>query len=138
MNRLAMCLAAVSLVAVAAPAQAIELYATSPGRVVVTTPNVYVPPPRVLVLSQPPPVIRTVYTSPVVTTTTVVTEPAVDVVSDDPQFSRRFYRQALANEILLRPIGNTVYFMPPYVISPEQCAFLVARATAALEAALHP
>ena len=63
---------------------------------------------------------------------------AFDVVSDDPQFSRRFYRQALANEILLRPIGNTVYFMPPYVISPEQCAFLVARATAALEAALHP
>lgn len=62
---------------------------------------------------------------------------AFDVVSDDPQFSRRFYRHALANEILLRPIGNTVYFMPPYVIGREECEFLVARATAALEAALR-
>ncbi|SBT07257.1 Adenosylmethionine-8-amino-7-oxononanoate aminotransferase [Candidatus Accumulibacter aalborgensis] len=61
---------------------------------------------------------------------------AFDVVSDDPQFSQRFYRQALANEILLRPIGNTVYFMPPYVISAEECAFLAARAIAALDAAL--
>jgi hypothetical protein len=32
---------------------------------------------------------------------------AFDVLSDDPQFSQRFYRQALAHEILLRPIGNT-------------------------------
>ena len=62
---------------------------------------------------------------------------AFDVVSDDRQFSRRFYRQALANEVLLRPIGNTVYFMPPYVISREECEFLVTRATAALEAALR-
>jgi adenosylmethionine-8-amino-7-oxononanoate aminotransferase len=62
---------------------------------------------------------------------------AFDVVSDDPQFSQRFYRYALANEILLRPIGNTVYFMPPYVITDEECKFLVARATVALEAALR-
>ncbi len=89
MNRLAMCLAAVSLVAVAAPAQAIELYATSPGRVVVTTPAVYVPPPRVLVLSQPPPVLRAVYTSPVVTTTTVVAEPAADAPSHPQEQERR-------------------------------------------------
>jgi adenosylmethionine-8-amino-7-oxononanoate aminotransferase len=61
---------------------------------------------------------------------------AFDVHTDDPEFSQRFYRQALANEILLRPIGNTVYFMPPYVISRDQCAFLVDRARAALEAAL--
>ncbi len=61
---------------------------------------------------------------------------AFDVVSDDPQFSQRFYRQALANDILLRPIGNTIYFMPPYVITRDECEFLVARATAALEAAL--
>jgi hypothetical protein len=35
---------------------------------------------------------------------------AFDVLSDDPQFSQRFYRQALAHEILLRPIGNTDLF----------------------------
>ncbi|MBL8394005.1 MAG: adenosylmethionine--8-amino-7-oxononanoate transaminase [Candidatus Accumulibacter sp.] len=62
---------------------------------------------------------------------------AFDVISDDPLFSRRFYRHALDNEILLRPIGNTVYFMPPYVISQGEIEFLVARASAALEAALH-
>ena len=62
---------------------------------------------------------------------------AFDVRSDDTQFSERFYRQALAREILLRPIGNTIYFMPPYVISHEECEFLVTRAIAALDAALH-
>mgnify|MGYP001195851552 FL=1 len=62
---------------------------------------------------------------------------AFDVLSDDAQFSEHFYRQALTREILLRPIGNTVYFMPPYVISHEECEFLVARAIAALDAALR-
>jgi len=62
---------------------------------------------------------------------------AFDVVSDDPLFSRHFYIDALANGILLRPIGNTVYFMPPYVISPAEVEFLVERATVALEAALR-
>ena len=61
---------------------------------------------------------------------------AFDVNSDDPQFPQRFYRAALAREILLRPIGNTIYFMPPYVISRDECEFLVARAAAALDAAL--
>ncbi|WP_301101184.1 adenosylmethionine--8-amino-7-oxononanoate transaminase [Propionivibrio sp.] len=63
---------------------------------------------------------------------------AFDVVSDDPQFSSRFYRAALDREILLRPIGNTVYVMPPYVISREECAFLAGRAEQALDAALSP
>jgi adenosylmethionine-8-amino-7-oxononanoate aminotransferase len=35
---------------------------------------------------------------------------------------RRFYREALARELLLRPIGNTVYFMPPYILSDEEDA----------------
>lgn len=61
---------------------------------------------------------------------------AFDVATDDPGFSRRFYRAALDRGILLRPIGNTVYFMPPYVITAEQCEFLVDRATQALAAAL--
>jgi len=30
------------------------------------------------------------------------------------------YRHGLANGVLLRPLGNVVYFMPPYVITPEQ------------------
>jgi adenosylmethionine-8-amino-7-oxononanoate aminotransferase len=63
---------------------------------------------------------------------------AFDVISDDPQFSSRFYRAALEREILLRPIGNTVYFMPPYVISRDECEFLASRTGEALEAALKP
>ncbi len=30
------------------------------------------------------------------------------------------YRHGLANGVLLRPLGNVVYFMPPYVITQEQ------------------
>ncbi|MFZ5724350.1 MAG: adenosylmethionine--8-amino-7-oxononanoate transaminase [Pseudomonadota bacterium] len=37
----------------------------------------------------------------------------------------RLYRHALARGALLRPLGNVVYLMPPYVITPEQIDFLV-------------
>jgi adenosylmethionine-8-amino-7-oxononanoate aminotransferase len=37
----------------------------------------------------------------------------------------KVYRHALANEALLRPLGNVVYFMPPYVIEPEQIDRLI-------------
>lgn len=30
------------------------------------------------------------------------------------------YHYALQNQLLLRPLGNVLYFMPPYVIEPEQ------------------
>ncbi|MGB6605960.1 MAG: adenosylmethionine--8-amino-7-oxononanoate transaminase [Steroidobacteraceae bacterium] len=30
------------------------------------------------------------------------------------------YRHALSRGVLLRPVGNVVYFMPPYVITPEE------------------
>jgi adenosylmethionine---8-amino-7-oxononanoate aminotransferase len=57
-------------------------------------------------------------------------------VEADAGFGRRFYREALARELLLRPMGNTVYFMPPYILGDEDTAFLAAGAAAALEAAL--
>ncbi len=58
-------------------------------------------------------------------------------VDADPGFGRRFYREALARELLLRPMGNTVYFMPPYILGDGDAAFLAAGASAALEAALQ-
>ena len=39
-------------------------------------------------------------------------------------FSRRFFAEALQQGVLLRPIGTTVYWMPPYVVSDEEIAFL--------------
>jgi adenosylmethionine-8-amino-7-oxononanoate aminotransferase len=47
----------------------------------------------------------------------------------------RVYRHALENEALLRPIGNVVYFMPPYVIEPDQIDRLVATARVGIESA---
>ena len=40
----------------------------------------------------------------------------------------RVYRHGLEHEALLRPIGNVVYFMPPYVIEPAQIDALVVTA----------
>jgi adenosylmethionine-8-amino-7-oxononanoate aminotransferase len=36
----------------------------------------------------------------------------------------KVYQHGLANQALLRPLGNVVYWMPPYVISPEQITHL--------------
>src|SRR5450759_706303 len=58
---------------------------------------------------------------------------AFDVDADDTAFTRRFYQAALERELLLRPIGNTVYFMPPYVITDPEIDFLVAGTCAVLD-----
>ena len=50
---------------------------------------------------------------------------AFEVDNADPDFAKRFYLAALERELLLRPIGNTVYFMPPYIISEEEMGLLV-------------
>jgi len=52
---------------------------------------------------------------------------AFDVPDAQPLFARRFSAAALERELLLRPIDNTVYFMPPYVIDEEQAALLIGR-----------
>ncbi|HWU82957.1 MAG TPA: adenosylmethionine--8-amino-7-oxononanoate transaminase [Methylophilaceae bacterium] len=52
---------------------------------------------------------------------------AFDVETEDPHFARKFYQAALARGLLLRPVGNTVYFMPPYIIDETQVAWMVER-----------
>ncbi|WP_242540407.1 adenosylmethionine--8-amino-7-oxononanoate transaminase [Trinickia mobilis] len=51
-------------------------------------------------------------------------------------FSRRFFEKALAKELLLRPIGATVYLMPPYILDTEEIALLAARTRETFEATL--
>jgi adenosylmethionine-8-amino-7-oxononanoate aminotransferase len=62
---------------------------------------------------------------------------AFDAVEEDRErastFSRRFFTEALNNELLLRPIGRTVYLMPPYVLGDEEAALLAARTQATFE-----
>ena len=45
------------------------------------------------------------------------------------------YRHALTRGALLRPLGNVVYLMPPYVITEEQIDFLASVATEGIDLA---
>ena len=52
---------------------------------------------------------------------------AFEVETTDPQIGRTIHEAALERELLLRPIGSTVYFMPPYTISDDEQDMLVRR-----------
>jgi adenosylmethionine---8-amino-7-oxononanoate aminotransferase len=56
----------------------------------------------------------------------------IDGASDD--FAQTFSTAALRRELLLRPIGATVYFMPPYTTSDDEFALLVERTIDVLDA----
>jgi adenosylmethionine---8-amino-7-oxononanoate aminotransferase len=58
---------------------------------------------------------------------------AFEVASDDPAFASRAFALALERGVLLRPIGNTVYFMPPYVIDDAQFSMLVETSLALVD-----
>ena len=47
----------------------------------------------------------------------------------------RVYQHGLQRGVLLRPVGNVVYFMPPYVITPDEIDFMVTVAREGIEAA---
>ncbi|MFZ6768368.1 adenosylmethionine--8-amino-7-oxononanoate transaminase [Undibacterium sp. Di26W] len=53
---------------------------------------------------------------------------AFDAVVDDAErattFSRRFFAAALKHELLMRPIGRTVYMMPPYILEQDEMSLL--------------
>ena len=49
---------------------------------------------------------------------------AFDVKNAGPRFSERFHLAARERELLIRPIGGTVYLMPPYLIDAATAAFL--------------
>ena len=61
---------------------------------------------------------------------------AWDIDTTQPDFSQRYHHAALEQGLLLRPIGRTLYCMPPYVLTDADIAHLGQSALAALEATL--
>ena len=61
---------------------------------------------------------------------------AWDVDTSLPHFAQRYHQHAMAHGVLLRPIGRTIYAMPPYVIDEESGTHLARGALAALQATL--
>jgi len=61
---------------------------------------------------------------------------AFDVVTDNAQFSKQCYQVAMQQGLLLRPIGNTVYFMPPYTINEAEIEFMVGQTNAVIQSIL--
>ena len=52
-------------------------------------------------------------------------------------FARRFFMTALQKEVLLRPIGTTVYWMPPFMLSDDEMALLGERTLEVLQLTTH-
>jgi adenosylmethionine-8-amino-7-oxononanoate aminotransferase len=60
---------------------------------------------------------------------------AFEVADSAPGFARRFFEEGLKRRVLLRPIGTTVYFMPPYIVGDEEMRHLVAATLEIIECA---
>ena len=58
---------------------------------------------------------------------------AFEVAGTGAAFAQRAFELGLARGVLLRPIGRTVYFMPPYVVNDEDFAQLVDAGRAIVE-----
>ncbi len=67
-----------------------------------------------------------------------VREAAIRASAYDEPFPRRYFRAAREHGVLLRPIGRTVYLMPPYILDEAQNEHLARGTLAALDAALRP
>jgi len=52
-------------------------------------------------------------------------------------FARRFFETGMRHELMIRPIGRTVYFMPPYVLTDTELELLAWRTRATLEYVLN-
>jgi adenosylmethionine-8-amino-7-oxononanoate aminotransferase len=58
---------------------------------------------------------------------------AFDAIDATPDFSRRFFARAVEQELLMRPIGSTVYMMPPYILNDEEIDGLAAGTLAVFD-----
>jgi len=44
---------------------------------------------------------------------------------NEARIGYQIYQRALAKGLLIRPLGNILYFMPPYIISDEEMGFMI-------------
>jgi adenosylmethionine-8-amino-7-oxononanoate aminotransferase len=58
---------------------------------------------------------------------------AFDAIDATPDFSRRFFATAVEHELLMRPIGATVYMMPPYILDDAEIDGLAANTLAVFD-----
>ena len=58
---------------------------------------------------------------------------AFEVKTGDSEFAAKCFQWGLQHQILLRPLGRTVYFMPPYVISEQEIDLLIDATLAVLD-----
>ena len=61
---------------------------------------------------------------------------AIDVETENATFATDCYLHAMQAGLLIRPIGNTVYFMPPYIINETEIDFLIQTTQTAIEKSL--
>lgn len=50
---------------------------------------------------------------------------AFEVETDDHDFAAKCFQAGLKQQLVLRPLGKTVYFMPPYVINEQEINLLI-------------
>lgn len=62
---------------------------------------------------------------------------AFDVQTELPDFAERFHQAGRQHELLIRPIGRTVYLMPPYLLPGDDYAWLAEQTLATLNTVLH-
>ena len=58
---------------------------------------------------------------------------AFEVETPHADFAQRCFTLGLQHELLLRPMGKTVYFMPPYIMTEKEMQMLVTRTLAIIE-----
>jgi adenosylmethionine-8-amino-7-oxononanoate aminotransferase len=54
-----------------------------------------------------------------------------------PRFAERFHRAGRAHELLIRPIGRSVYLLPPYVLDDPLSRWLAERVLSTLHDVLN-
>ncbi len=61
-----------------------------------------------------------------------------DINTETPEFARAFFSAAMNRGVLLRPIGKTIYFMPPYIVKEDEFAWLVKQTITAIDEVANP